>query len=144
MAGTGRGGKSTPLGHQEAIGGYAECGVMMEAAPTAPFEVAQAKFLFQFFVVAFDDPALFGQSDKVPQSDAFYQVRQPVFARFGFAAGPLDQQPLLLSRLGELVVAMRRTDAYGGKAGAQWTSCAFPPCDGFPGLCRQPQRQLLG
>jgi hypothetical protein len=32
---------------------------MMKAAPAASFEVAQAKFLFQFFVIAFDDPALF-------------------------------------------------------------------------------------
>jgi hypothetical protein len=71
---------------------------MMEAAPAAAFEVAQAEFLFQFFVVAFNDPALFRQSDQVAQSDLFRQVRQPVFARFGFAAWPLDQQPLLLSR----------------------------------------------
>jgi hypothetical protein len=42
----GRGGKATPLSHQEAIGGDTECGVMMKAAPTAAFEVPQAKFLF--------------------------------------------------------------------------------------------------
>jgi hypothetical protein len=37
--------KATPLSHQEAIGGYAECGVMMKAAPAAAFELAQSEFL---------------------------------------------------------------------------------------------------
>ena len=45
MPAAGRGGKATPLRHQEAIGGDTECGVMMEAAPAAAFEVAQAEFL---------------------------------------------------------------------------------------------------
>ena len=62
MAASGRGGKATPLSDQEAIGRYTECGVMMKAAPSAAFEVAQAKFLFQFFIIAFDDPALFSQN----------------------------------------------------------------------------------
>jgi len=56
-------GKATPLGHQETIGGYAECGVMMKATPSSSLEVAQAKFLFQLFIIAFDDPALFRLSD---------------------------------------------------------------------------------
>ena len=87
---------------------------MMKAAPTAAFEVPQAKFLFEFFVVAFNDPALLRQSDQVTQSDVCRQIRQPVFARFGFSARPLDQEPLLLSRLLEFVVAMCRANAYGG------------------------------
>jgi hypothetical protein len=74
MAGSRSGGKATPFSHQESIGGYTECGVMMETAPAAAFEVAQSEFLFQFFIIAFDDPALFGQSDKVAQSDVFRQV----------------------------------------------------------------------
>ena len=32
-----RGGKGAPLGDQEAVGGDAECGVMVEAAPPTPF-----------------------------------------------------------------------------------------------------------
>jgi hypothetical protein len=138
------GGKATPLIHQEAIGGYRECGMMMKAAPSAAFEVSQTEFLFQFFIIAFDDPALFRQSGQVAQSDLFRQIRQPVFARFGFPAGPLDQEPLLLSRLLEFVIAMRSADAHSGKARAQWTSRAFPPRHGLPCLCRQVQRQLPG
>ena len=58
MPAAGRGVKATPLRHQEAIGGDTECGVMMKTAPTAAFEVSQSEFLFQFFVIPFDDPAL--------------------------------------------------------------------------------------
>jgi hypothetical protein len=104
---------------------------------SAAFEVARSKFRFQFFIITFDDPALFRLSDPVVQSDLFRQVRQPVFARFGFAAGPLDQQPHLLSRLYEFVIARCGVNAYGSEAGAQWTSFAFPPGNGFPGFCRQ-------
>ena len=64
---------------------------MVEAAPAASFEVAQPEFLFQFLVIAFDDPALFCLSDKIAQPDGFGQIGQPVFARFSFAAGPLDR-----------------------------------------------------
>ncbi len=39
--------------------------MVMKAAPAAAFEVAQAEFLFQFLVIAFDDPALFRQSDQI-------------------------------------------------------------------------------
>ncbi len=73
---------------------------MMKAAPTAAFEVAQAKFLFQFFIISFDDPALFSQGNHVAQSDVFRQVRHPVFARFGFTAGPLDEQTTLARAAG--------------------------------------------
>ena len=71
----------------------------MKAAPAAAFEMAQSEFLFQFFIIALDDPALFSQSDQVAQSDVFRQVRHPVFARFAFATGPLDEEPLCLARL---------------------------------------------
>src|SRR5271167_1579062 len=110
-----RGGKATPLGHKETVGRYAECGVMMKTAPAAAFEVSQSEFLFQFFIIAFDDPALFGPGDQVAQSAVFRQIRQPVFARFGLAAGPLDEQPLRHARLGKLVVAMCRANAYGSE-----------------------------
>ena len=92
---------------------------MMEAAPAASFEVAQPQFLFQFLIIAFDDPALFCQPDQSVQADAFGQIGHPVFSGFGFAARPLDQEPFQLSRLVEFVIAMRSADAHRGKTGAQ-------------------------
>ncbi len=116
MPTVGQGGNATPLGHKEAIGRDAECGAMMKAAPAAAFEVHQ-----------------------VAQLEVFRQVRDPVFARFGFATGPLHEQPLCLPPLGKRVVAVRRADAYGSEARAERTPCAFPPDRGivldgdFPG-----------
>ncbi len=40
---------------------------MVKAAPASSFIVAQSKFLLQFFVVTFDDPALFSQAHQIPQ-----------------------------------------------------------------------------
>ena len=61
MAGAGRGGKTAPLGNQEAIRGDTERGVMVKSPPAPAFIVAQPQFLFEFFIVALDDPAMFGQ-----------------------------------------------------------------------------------
>ena len=45
------GGNRLPLGDQEAIGGDAQCCVVMEAAPAAPFEMAEPDLLFEFLIV---------------------------------------------------------------------------------------------
>jgi hypothetical protein len=60
LANTQRGGKKAPLGDEEPVSSYAERGVMMEASPASAFKVAQAEFLFQFFIVSFHDPAMLG------------------------------------------------------------------------------------
>jgi hypothetical protein len=44
------------FGDQEAVGGDAECGVMVEAAPPAPFIITKAEFLFELLVVTLDPP----------------------------------------------------------------------------------------
>ena len=64
-------GKTAPLGYQEAVSGDGERGVVVKAAPAAAFKVAQAEFLFQFLIVAFDDPALFGQRGQIAQLAVF-------------------------------------------------------------------------
>jgi len=63
MAGAGRGGKTVPLCCQEPIGSDTESGVVVKSAPTPALIVSQAQFLFEFFIVAFDDPTIFGQLD---------------------------------------------------------------------------------
>jgi hypothetical protein len=60
MTGTGRGGKTVPLGYQEPISCNAQRSVVVEPAPVATFKVPQPQLLFQFLVVSFDDPAVFG------------------------------------------------------------------------------------
>ena len=57
MAGSGGGGKTVPLGHQEPISRDAQRGVMVESAPVATFKVPQPQLLFQLLIIPFDDPA---------------------------------------------------------------------------------------
>jgi hypothetical protein len=64
MAGSGRGGKTVPLGYQEPIGRNAERGVVMKPAPVAAFKVSQPQLLLQLLVIPFDDPAVFGHFDQ--------------------------------------------------------------------------------
>jgi hypothetical protein len=42
---------------------------MMEAAPTTSFVVAQSKFLLQFLIISFDDPAMFAEVYEFHQGD---------------------------------------------------------------------------
>src|ERR1039457_5062244 len=60
----GRGGKTVPLGYQEPISCDTERGVMIEPAPVTAFKVAQPELLFQFLIIPFDDPAVFGHLDQ--------------------------------------------------------------------------------
>src|SRR5450830_1700154 len=60
-----RGGKKTPLHGQEAVCGYAQGGMVVEAPPSAPLVVIQAEFVLQFLVVALDPPAQLHNPDKV-------------------------------------------------------------------------------
>ena len=54
-----------PLRQQEAVGGDAETGVMMKAAPAPPFIMSKSKFLLQFLIVALNPPAQFCHRDKL-------------------------------------------------------------------------------
>ncbi len=55
-----RGGKSGPLGHEKAIGGNAQRGMVMKAGPAAALVMAEAQFLLELQVVALDQPTLLG------------------------------------------------------------------------------------
>src|SRR6266581_9333022 len=82
------------LREEEGVGGDAQCGVVVKAAPTAALEVAEAKLLFEFLVIALDAPAQLGDAHQLLQRGGGGQGSQKVFAWFGFATRPLDQQPL--------------------------------------------------
>jgi hypothetical protein len=64
MAGAGRGGKTVPLSNQEPVSRNAQRRVVVESAPVSAFEVSQTQLLFQFLVIPFDDPSLFGDLDQ--------------------------------------------------------------------------------
>jgi hypothetical protein len=142
MASAGRGGKTVPLGYEEPISCDAKCGMVMESTPVTAFKVSQPQFLFQFLIVAFDDPAVFGHFDQSLEAGIRRQRRYPVLRRFGVPSRPFDQQPFLRVWFRFPVVPMRRTNANGGKTGLQLTVCTLTPGDFFKGDGRQSGRQL--
>src|SRR6202165_6166563 len=90
-----RGGNAAPFGDQEAVGCDAHGGVVVEAAPSSPFEVAEPHLLLEILVVALDAPAHHGDVDETIERDASRQRREPILGRCLLAVRPLDQQPFL-------------------------------------------------
>src|SRR5919107_1310621 len=88
-------GKAAALGHQEAVGGDAQGGVVVEAAPAAALEVAQAELLLELLEVALDPPAQLGMGDQLLGRGGLGQGREPVLRGALLALGPLRQEPLL-------------------------------------------------
>src|SRR5215472_17462913 len=89
------GGKSAAFGDQEAIGGNAERGMMMEAAPETALEVVKPQFLLEFLEVALDSPAQLGRPDQLPKWCGRGKISQPLLSGFGGSFGPFDELPLL-------------------------------------------------
>src|SRR5206468_1347598 len=89
---------------QESVGRDAQRGVMMEAAPPAPFIVPKPDLLLEFLIVPLDTPAQLGKIDEPTEADVRRQRREPVFGWRGAALGPLDQQPFLQQQLRDQLV----------------------------------------
>ena len=63
------GGNRLPLGDQEAIGCDAQRGVVMEAAPSAAFEMPEPDLLLELLIVALDAPAQLGHVHQRAEGD---------------------------------------------------------------------------
>jgi hypothetical protein len=90
MAGTGRGGKTVPLGRQEPISCNTERCVMVEPAPVAAFKVAQPQLLLQLLIIPFDNPAVFSHFDQ-----SFYSDTTLGLSAGGRSPPPNDRSSLL-------------------------------------------------
>ncbi len=120
-------GNRLPLGDQESVGSDAQRRVVMEAAPSAPFEMAEPDLLLELLIVALDAPAHLCGIDHPAEGYAHGKGRQPVFGRRVLALRPLDQQPFFRSAFGEIVITMRDTNAHARKArGQRVTSSRLP------------------
>ena len=106
----------------------AEGGVMMKAAPVASFKMAQTKFLFEFLIIALDEPALFAPvaTSWRRGMDSGRFDSQYLVGSFS-VLGPFDQQPLLGMRFAAPVVAMSDTHAQAGKTRVHGAARAFAP-----------------
>src|SRR6202451_3327159 len=116
---------------------------MVEAAPSAPFIMAEPDLLLELLIVALDAPAQLGEIDQRLEGDVLGKGREPVFGRLFLALGPLDQQPFFRPAVGELVVMTRGTNAYARKARGQPFSRTLPPPDRAPSALGQAERKLL-
>ena len=132
-----RGGIRLPPGDQKPAGCDAERGVMVETAPAAPFEMAEADFLLEVLIVALDAPAQLGRIDQIGEGNVFRQGRQPGFGRSRVALGPFDRQPFLRSQLRELFVAVCRPHPHPRKTRRQPIGRTLAPGDCLPCRFRQ-------
>src|SRR5271157_5947198 len=137
------GGNRRPLGNQKPIGGDAQRGVVVEAAPSTAFEMSKSDFLLELLIIALDAPAQLGEVDQISEGNVLRKRRKPVFGRLALAFRPLDQQPFLRAQLGAPFVAMRGANPQACKARAQRFGCALAPCNRAPGPFRQAERQRL-
>ncbi|MHC2997351.1 hypothetical protein OA56_08835 [Tepidiphilus sp. HLB4] len=79
------------LMQQECVSSNAKGGVVVKAAPVAPFVMPQAKLLLELPVVTLDAPAHLGHMHQTIQGCVGRQGAQEVFHGFGMALRPLDQ-----------------------------------------------------
>ena len=64
-------GKGSPLTDQQAAGGDAQRGMVVETSPASPFIVAEADLLFQVLIVTLDAPPEFRGVDQIGEADVF-------------------------------------------------------------------------
>src|SRR5687767_12681294 len=107
--------------------------MMVEAAPATALVVAEADFLLQFLVVAFDPPALHGVADQRGTAAGGGQRREPEFGGLGFPRRPFDQAPFLGACRGSLVIAVGGANTHSGKAGGKWRIRTLAPGHPTPG-----------
>jgi hypothetical protein len=89
---------------------------MVKSAPASSFKMTQSKFLFQLFIIAFNNPAVFGKVDEVSQRQVCGKSREPVFYWITFAFRSFDQKPFFRMRLRVPVIAMCRAHTNRSKA----------------------------
>ena len=82
-----RGGNPLPLGDQKSVGGDAQRGVVVEAAPASSFEMSEPDLLFELLIIALDTPTEFSEVHQFAEGDVFRQGRKPIFGRLFLAFG---------------------------------------------------------
>ena len=100
---------------------------MVEPTPVTPFKMPETQLLFQFLIVAFNDPAMFGHLHQFLQLRCHRKCGEPVFSQLCFPLRPFDQQPLFSTGLRHFVIAMRRADPDGGEARLQLPFSTLTP-----------------
>jgi hypothetical protein len=93
--------------------------VMVNAAPSATFVVAEPKSLLEVLVVALDPPASLRLPDEFGESDVGPEGREPILRWLFLVFWLLDEAPFLDTRFRAIDVAMSGADVHGGEARRQ-------------------------
>ena len=80
---------------------------MVESSPAPPFIMGEPELLLKLLIIPLDSPAQLGEIDQPIEREVVREGGQPVFAWFGVALRPFDQQPFFGSALLQPVIAMR-------------------------------------
>src|SRR5580700_7630817 len=88
------GGGGASFGDQKAVGSNTEGGMVVEAAPPAPFIITKPELLLQLLIIALDPPSQLCDINQTFEGDILWQSGKPILGRLGFFWRPLDQQPL--------------------------------------------------
>ena len=70
--------------------------MMMEAAPIAPFIMAEADLLLEFPIVPLDAPAHLNDAHQLLERDVYRQGGQEISGWIGATLGLFDEQPFFL------------------------------------------------
>ena len=68
------GGDGASFGDQKAVGGNTKGGMVVEAAPPAPFIIPKAEFLLELLIIALDPPSQLCQINQAVERDILGQV----------------------------------------------------------------------
>src|ERR1700758_5372925 len=123
-----RGGGGASFGDQEAIGGDAQCGVMVEAAPPAPFIIAEAEFLLELLIIALDPPSQLCQIAQTIEGGLFGQGGKPILGRLVFVSRPLAKNPFFSTQPAQQVIAVLLPHSAPGNGRAEPIRGSLAPC----------------
>src|SRR6516164_503921 len=110
------GGDGAAFGDQKAVCGNTKGGMVVKAAPAAPFIITEAEFLLELLIIALDPPSQLCEINQTLEGDILGQCGKPILGRLGFSFWPLDQQPLFGARRAQPGIVMRRPHAQPCKA----------------------------
>src|SRR5580700_11314205 len=68
-----RGGDGASFGDQKAVGGNTESGMVVEAAPPAPFIITKPELLLQLLIIALDPPSQLCDINQTFEGDILWQ-----------------------------------------------------------------------
>src|SRR6202045_5035757 len=89
-----RGGDGASFGDQKAVGGNTESGMVVEAAPPAPFIITKPEFLLQLLIIALDPPSQLCEINQTFEGDILWQSGKPILGRLRLSFRPIRHQPL--------------------------------------------------